>query len=153
MNPVSRRPAGVTFDHAAAMPNERISAIRAPTLILHAKDDTLQLYRNAEFAAATIPGARLVSFAKGGHLVLAVGQPTLQRLMLRGFFSALMRAAQRQFAAGRGVHGAHRRPFSNYRTMGRSIAGASHAWLVSSPAVCTCCPWPQWQLSTRFPSR
>jgi 2-hydroxy-6-oxonona-2,4-dienedioate hydrolase len=81
MNPVSRRAAGVTFDNRAAMPNERIAAIRAPTLILHAKDDTLQLYRNAEFAAATIPGARLVSFAKGGHLVLAVEQPTIQRLI------------------------------------------------------------------------
>lgn len=82
MNPVSRRAAGVTFDNAAAMPNERIAAIRAPTLILHAKDDTLQRYRNAEFAAATIPGARLVSFAKGGHLVLAVERLALQRLIV-----------------------------------------------------------------------
>lgn len=81
MNPVSPRAAGVTFDNAAAMPNERIAAIRAPTLILHARDDTLQRYRNAEFAAATIPGARLVSFARGGHLVLAVERPALQRLI------------------------------------------------------------------------
>lgn len=65
MNPVSLRSAGVMFDNRAAMPNERIAAIRAPTLILHAKDDTLQLYRNAEFAAATIPRARLVSFERG----------------------------------------------------------------------------------------
>lgn len=79
MNPVSRRAAGVTFDNRAAMPNERIAAILAPTLILHARDDTLQRYRNAEFAAATIPGARLVSFARGGHLVLAVEQPAIQR--------------------------------------------------------------------------
>ena len=82
MHPVSRRASGVRFDNGAAMPNERIAAIRAPTLILHARDDTLQLYRNAEFAAATIPGARLVSFAKGGHLVLAVEQPTIQRLIV-----------------------------------------------------------------------
>jgi len=81
MNPVSRRAAGVTFDNGAAMPNARIAVIRAPTLILHAKDDTLQLYRNAEFAAATIPGARLVSFAKGGHLVMAVEQLTIRRLI------------------------------------------------------------------------
>jgi pimeloyl-ACP methyl ester carboxylesterase len=78
MNPVSQRSAGVRFDHQAAMPNERIAAIRAPTLILHAKDDTLQLFRNAEFAAATIPGARLVSFERGGHLLLAVEQATLR---------------------------------------------------------------------------
>jgi len=46
----------------AILPGERITAITAPTLILHARDDTLQLFRNAEFAAARIPGATLVSF-------------------------------------------------------------------------------------------
>jgi 2-hydroxy-6-oxonona-2,4-dienedioate hydrolase len=81
MNPVSRRAEGVRFDNVAAMPNERIAAIRAPTLILHAKDDTLQLYRNAEFAAATIPEARLVSFEKGGHLIMVVEQPSVRRLV------------------------------------------------------------------------
>jgi 2-hydroxy-6-oxonona-2,4-dienedioate hydrolase len=80
MNPVSLRLAGVVFDNKAAMPNERIAAIRAPTLIIHAKDDMLQLYHNAEFAASTIPGAKLVSFQKGGHLLLAVEQPTIQNI-------------------------------------------------------------------------
>lgn len=79
MNPVSQRSAGVRFDNQAAMPNERIAAIRAPTLILHAKDDSLQLYRNAEFAASTIPNARLIGFERGGHLILAVEQPTVRR--------------------------------------------------------------------------
>ena len=72
MNPVEPRSAGTAFDNHAAMPNDRIAAIRAPTLIFHARDDTLQLFRNAEYAAATIPGARLVPFDKGGHLILAV---------------------------------------------------------------------------------
>ena len=81
MNPVSPRASGVTFDNRSAMPNERIAAVRAPTLILHAKDDTLQLYRNAEFAAAAIPGARLVSFDRGGHLVMAVEQSTIRTLV------------------------------------------------------------------------
>ncbi len=80
MNPVSPRSAGVAFDNTAALPNERIAAIQAPTLILHAKDDLLQLYHNAEFAAAHIPNARLVSFEKGGHVVLAVEQPTVRAL-------------------------------------------------------------------------
>ena len=83
MNPVSRRAAGVTFDNRAAMPNERISRIAASTLILHARDDTLQLFRNAEFAAATIPDAQLVAFERGGHLLLAVEQPTIRRLVER----------------------------------------------------------------------
>lgn len=81
MNPVSRRSAGAAFDNQATMPNERIAGIRAPTLILHAQDDTLQLYRNAEFGAATIPGARLVRFARGGHLLMAVEQATLRNLV------------------------------------------------------------------------
>ncbi len=78
MNPVSLRSAGAAFDNRAAMPNERIAAVRAPTLIFHAKDDTLQLYRNAEFAASTIPGARLVSFQRGGHLLVIIEQPTIK---------------------------------------------------------------------------
>jgi pimeloyl-ACP methyl ester carboxylesterase len=81
MNPVSQRSAGAAFDNEAALPNERIAAIRAPTLILHARDDTLQLYRNAEYAAATIPGARLVTFERGGHLLMVVEQSTLRGLI------------------------------------------------------------------------
>ncbi len=81
MNPVSPRAAGVTFDNRAEMPNQRIAAVRAETLILHARDDTLQLYRNAEFAAATIPRSRLVSFERGGHLVLAVEQARIRELV------------------------------------------------------------------------
>lgn len=61
--------------------SERIAAIRAPTLILHARDETLQLYRNAEFAAATIPRARLVSFEGGGHFVMAVQQARIRTLI------------------------------------------------------------------------
>jgi len=80
-NPVAPRAAGVRFDNAAAMPNERIATIRAPTLILHAKDDTLQLYHNAEYAAATIPGARLVAFDRGGHLVMVVEQARIRALV------------------------------------------------------------------------
>lgn len=78
MNPVAPRYPGVAFDNTAAMPNQRIAAIRSPTLVIHATDDTLQLYRNAEFAVATIPGARLLRFERGGHLVIAVEQPVIR---------------------------------------------------------------------------
>jgi len=81
MNPVSLRTAGAAFDNKAAMPNERIAAIRAPTLIFHAKDDSLQLYHNGEFAASTIPNARLVSFNRGGHLIMSVEQSTIRTSM------------------------------------------------------------------------
>ena len=77
MNPVALRSAGVVFDNQAKLPGERIAAITAPTLILHATDDTLQLYHNAEFAAATIPNAKRVRFERGGHFLIGVEQSTV----------------------------------------------------------------------------
>jgi pimeloyl-ACP methyl ester carboxylesterase len=81
MNPVSPRSIGAAFDNKATLPGERIAAVQAPTLIFHATDDTLQLYHNAEFAAATIPGARLVRFQRGGHLLAFVEQATIRTVM------------------------------------------------------------------------
>ncbi len=72
MNPVAPRAAGAAFDNEAALPDARIAAVRAPTLVVHAEDDRLQLYHNAEYAVRTIPDARLMSFARGGHLLMAV---------------------------------------------------------------------------------
>ncbi len=83
MAPVAPRYTGVAFDNKAAMPNERVAAIRAPTLIIHATDDALQLFRHAEYASAHIPGARLVSFDRGGHLLLVVEQPAIQEEVRR----------------------------------------------------------------------
>lgn len=78
MNPVSLHAAGVAFDNQATLPGDRIAAIAAPTLVVHAQDDTLQLYHNAEFAAATIPGARLLSFEHGGHFVMVTEQAAVR---------------------------------------------------------------------------
>lgn len=83
MNPVSPRAAGAAFDNQARMPNQRIAAIRAPTLVVHARDDTLQTFRNAEYAVRTIPGARLLAFDRGGHLVLAVERERIRRDVMR----------------------------------------------------------------------
>ena len=91
MNPVAPRSAGVAFDNQATLPNERIAGIKVPTLILHATDDGLQLYRNAEYAAAHIPGSRLRRFERGGHLLVAVEQEAVQgetrRFILANFGS------------------------------------------------------------------
>lgn len=78
MNPASLRSAGVVFDNEGMLPGGRIAAIEAPTLIFHAVDDTLQLYHNAEFAASTIPNAKLVTFERGGHVVVIVEQSTIR---------------------------------------------------------------------------
>lgn len=78
MQPASLRARGVALDHEARLPGRRISAIEAPTMIVHAKDDALQLYRNAVFALVLIPHARLLSFDTGGHLVLATKRATVR---------------------------------------------------------------------------
>jgi pimeloyl-ACP methyl ester carboxylesterase len=63
------------------MPNERIASIRVPTLIFHARDDSLQLYRHAEFAASRIARARLIGFDRGGHLLMVVEQRKIRALL------------------------------------------------------------------------
>lgn len=83
MNPVEPRAAGVVFDHRAAMPNQRIAAIQAPTLIVHARDDSLQRHRNAEYAARMIAGSRLVSFDNGGHLLAVVERDAVRALVVQ----------------------------------------------------------------------
>ncbi len=75
MNPAALRKSGAEFDHYAELPNERIAGIRTPTLVVHAQDDTLIPYQNAVFTSSTIPGARLLSFEKGGHFVVAIEKP------------------------------------------------------------------------------
>ncbi|HET6847157.1 MAG TPA: alpha/beta hydrolase [Anaerolineales bacterium] len=87
MAPVVPRYAGVIFDNKAVMPNERVGTIQVPTLIIHATDDMLQLFHNAEYAATHIPGSRLISFKRGGHLLLAVEQSAIQA-EVRGFILA-----------------------------------------------------------------
>lgn len=82
MSPVSRRAAGVVLDNRAAMPTvAQIATIRAPTLIVHARDDTLQRFHHAEVAAGTIPGARLAAIDRGGHLVVAVEVERVRALL------------------------------------------------------------------------
>ncbi|HEX6158908.1 MAG TPA: alpha/beta hydrolase, partial [Thermoanaerobaculia bacterium] len=78
MHPASLRCRGVALDHQAPLPGRRIAAIEAPTLIVHAKDDALQLYHNAIFAAMHIPRARLLSLETGGHMVVATEREAIR---------------------------------------------------------------------------
>ncbi len=91
MNPAAPRAAGAVFDNTAELPGERIAGITAPTLIVHARHDLLQPYHDAEFAATTIPGARLMRFDTGGHLVVVV-----QRAAVAAAVRAHITAAWRQ---------------------------------------------------------
>jgi pimeloyl-ACP methyl ester carboxylesterase len=83
MNPASPRYDGAVFDNTKPLPGDRIAGIKTPTLIVHAEDDTLQLYDNAAFAAANIPNARLMRFERGGHFVIIVEQETVRDAVRR----------------------------------------------------------------------
>jgi 2-hydroxy-6-oxonona-2,4-dienedioate hydrolase len=48
----------------------QIKQIAAPTLVLHARNDTLVAYDQGEFTTKMVPGARMISMEKGGHLAL-----------------------------------------------------------------------------------
>ena len=70
--PASDRLAGVANEGAAVDPDAiyKLEAIRAPTLVVHTRDDSLNPFAIAEEIARRIPGARLVAFDQGGHLLL-----------------------------------------------------------------------------------
>jgi pimeloyl-ACP methyl ester carboxylesterase len=64
---------------------EQIGGIRAPALIVHARDDTLAPFEHGRFAAARIPGARLIPVESGGHLALMFEQNAGALEMVREF--------------------------------------------------------------------
>jgi pimeloyl-ACP methyl ester carboxylesterase len=85
--PIERRTAGFVFDmftsnldmdqHPDQYPME---SIRVPTLIIHAVDDPLAKYENAEALATRIPDAELLSIPSGGHLLLRMEETVRQEI-------------------------------------------------------------------------
>ncbi len=47
-----------------------VKQINAPTLVVHARDDSLVPFDHAEFTAQNVKGAQLIPLEKGGHLAL-----------------------------------------------------------------------------------
>ena len=67
--PVSLRAEGLRSDtnvgkHLSPSPLE---SIRAPTLVISARDDRYGTFASAQYAAAGIPGAKFIGFDEGGH--------------------------------------------------------------------------------------
>ncbi|MEP7116000.1 MAG: alpha/beta hydrolase [Acidobacteriota bacterium] len=67
--PVSARTAGLRSDTAAGkhLAPAALGAVRAPTLVISARDDRYGTYASAEFTAHGIAGATFVGFETGGH--------------------------------------------------------------------------------------
>lgn len=70
--PVTQRRAGLANEGAAIDPADPIDpgTIRAPALIVHARDDRLAPLATAEFTALHMPGAETLLLDTGGHLLL-----------------------------------------------------------------------------------
>lgn len=70
--PVSRRAAGLVDDTRLGkrLGPAPLEAIRAPTLVVSARDDGFGTYAAAQYTAARIAGARFVGFDDGGHLLV-----------------------------------------------------------------------------------
>jgi pimeloyl-ACP methyl ester carboxylesterase len=69
VQPLSQRFRGINLDSVANLHPLPLGAIRVPTLIVTARDDLFNTLPAAEFAARSIPGARLEVFETGGHLL------------------------------------------------------------------------------------
>ncbi|WP_207640840.1 alpha/beta fold hydrolase [Desulfitibacter alkalitolerans] len=68
MHPMSpRRPGNIHEAKIKPLSGEAMRWIGVPTIVLHAKDDTLVAYEHAEFYHKNIEHSELVSFDSGGH--------------------------------------------------------------------------------------
>ena len=70
--PVQPRRSGLINDFSQVYKLDIFPAdqISAPTLIIHAQDDSLVSIKQGRFSAKLIPHAKLVELPRGGHLLL-----------------------------------------------------------------------------------
>lgn len=85
--PASDRLPGVANEGAAVAPDAtyNVEAIRAPTLVVHSRDDRLNPFAIAGKLAGRIPAARLIAYERGGHILL--GHHDELRASIEGFLS------------------------------------------------------------------
>jgi pimeloyl-ACP methyl ester carboxylesterase len=81
----ARRNGQLLDDHMSEYESEQIQHIQVPTLVLHARDDTLISFEHGEFIARNIPGAQFIPMEKGGHLAVMVDINTGARKKLQEF--------------------------------------------------------------------
>jgi pimeloyl-ACP methyl ester carboxylesterase len=70
VEPLSMRFPGIGIDSAANLTPLPLEAITAPVLIISARDDLYNTLPAAEYAASKIPGAELITYETGGHLLV-----------------------------------------------------------------------------------
>jgi pimeloyl-ACP methyl ester carboxylesterase len=86
IEPLSSRVAGINIDSTPDLSELPLETIKAPTLIVSARDDLFNTLPAAEFAAGKILGAKLVVHETGGHLL--VGHEEEVRAAVRAFLAS-----------------------------------------------------------------
>ncbi len=81
----ARRNGQLLEQHMSEYDAEQIHNIQVPTLVLHARDDTLVSFEQGEYTAKNTPGAQLIPMEKGGHLALMFNINAGAREKLLGF--------------------------------------------------------------------
>ena len=74
VEPLSLRFPGINADSAPELTELPLERITAPTLLVSACDDLFNTLPAAEFAAGKIPGAKLIVYDSGGHLLVGRSQ-------------------------------------------------------------------------------
>ena len=70
IEPLSQRFAGISIDSQPDLAPRQLQTLGIPTLLISARDDLFNTAPSAEYAASQIPGASLVIFNQGGHLLV-----------------------------------------------------------------------------------
>ncbi|HEX7930255.1 MAG TPA: alpha/beta hydrolase [Sphingomicrobium sp.] len=101
--PLSDRVAGIAVDSSAEIAPWPLEKIKAPTLVISAKDDLFGTLPGARFTAAHIPGAELEVLESGGHPML--GQRNRVNAIIGSFLKRRLRlAASRKTKATSAKH-------------------------------------------------
>lgn len=88
MQPLSERMRGINIDSMGDMSARPLEQVRAPTLVVSARDDLFNTASAATYTAGAIPGAELVIYENGGHLL--VGRSEETRATVRVFLQSAL---------------------------------------------------------------
>ena len=81
--PVSLRKAGLASDSVLgkSLGPAALDKVRAPTLIISARDDRYGTYASAQYTASHIKGARFIGFEQGGHVWVGHDDEVMQEIV------------------------------------------------------------------------
>jgi pimeloyl-ACP methyl ester carboxylesterase len=81
--PVSSRRLGLRNESVVVpnLPRFELERLKAPTLILSARDDLYGTFAGSQYSAEHIPNARFVGYATGGHLLVGHEQETTKEIV------------------------------------------------------------------------